>query len=74
VAYEPVTAPTAGAPPVIPPPRPQFFAYVVVDVSSEPATPVRVELHRAKAREFVTWSPDAAHLRIRRAKVTLYAK
>lgn len=57
-----------------PAPRPSFFAYVVVDVSTTPAAPLEVKLTRAEARKFVEWRPDADRLRIRRAKVTLYAK
>lgn len=65
-----MTAP-AYAPP---PPRQTFPAYVVIDVSTTPPTPVTLKMHRADAREHITWSPDAEHLRIRRAKVTLYEK
>lgn len=57
-----------------PPPRQTFSLYVVVDVSTTPPTPVITKMHRAEAREYITWSPDAEHLRIRKAKVTLYEK
>lgn len=58
----------------LPAPRPSFFAYAVVDVSTTPATPIEVKLTRAEARKFIQWRPDADLLRIRRAKVMLYAK
>lgn len=65
-----MTTPYA-APPALPPP---FFAYVVMDTSVTPATPIEVKLTRAEARKFVQWRPDADVLRIRRAKVRPYTK
>lgn len=69
--HEQVTVPAFVAPPAL---RPSFFAYVVVDVTTTPATPLEVKLTRAEARKTIQWRADADHLRIRRAKITLYAK
>jgi hypothetical protein len=73
-----VTAPTAPGVAIgagrRPPPRQSFIAHVVVDISTTPPTPIETKFTRAEARKFVQWRPDADSLRIRRAKVTLYAK
>jgi hypothetical protein len=59
-------------PPPLPIKRPSFYAYVVVDGTAAELTPIEVKLSRSAAREFITWSPDADKLRIRRARVTPY--
>lgn len=58
----------------IPAPRPSFYGYAIVDVTTDPPTPVGVELSRSAARTEIDTKPEAerAPLRIRRARVTLY--
>lgn len=61
----------AGAPP---PPRQSFIAYVVVDITTTPPTPIEVKFSRSEAQKFRLWRPDADSLRVRRSKVTLFDK
>lgn len=56
----------------IPAPRPSFYAYAIVDVTTVPPTPVGVELTRSEARKKIEWLEDADNLRVRRARVSLY--
>lgn len=53
-------------------PRPAFYAYVVVDKTTEPVTPLAVKLTRKDARKEVEFNPDADNLRVRRARVILF--
>lgn len=61
---------------VLPPPRPpvrqSYYSYTIVDVSTEPPTPVDVRMTRAECRELIGWRDDADNLRIRRGRTTLY--
>jgi hypothetical protein len=51
---------------------PQYVVYVVVDKSKTPPTPLTIRLTRQLCREFKEKQPNAAELRIRRAKLTLF--
>jgi hypothetical protein len=55
-----------------PPVRPGFYAYVVVDVSQEPAAPQAMKMSRKDARDYISSLETSENLRIRRARVTLY--
>lgn len=48
---------------------PKFYAYVVIDTAASPPAPVKLELSRQAAREWALRQPNAAELRVRRAKV-----
>jgi hypothetical protein len=55
------------------PPVPvRFYAYVVVDKSQNPPAPLTIKLSRQACNEFRSAQPNAAELRVRRAKVTLF--
>ncbi len=56
----------------IPAPRPSFYAYAIVDVATDPPTPVEVLMSRSAAREKIDQILLSTTLRIRRARVTLY--
>ena len=45
----------------------------MIDTATTPPTAVKMELTRRDAREYVRWQSNADLLRIRRARVTLYA-
>lgn len=62
---------------MIPAPAPRFYAYVVVNtVDRSKVDPIAVRLSRGLARTFIEElqekGADVSHLRIRRAKVTLF--
>lgn len=50
----------------------QFVVYVVVDKAKTPMAPLAIKLTRQLCREFIEKQPNAAELRTRRAKVTLF--
>ena len=53
----------------------KLHAYVVVDISTDPPTPLVVELSRRLARQYIDRMKDTVdtrNWRIRRARVTTY--
>jgi hypothetical protein len=56
----------------VPPAPVKFYAYVVVDKSSNPPAPLTIKLSRQACNEFKNAQPNAAELRVRRAKVVLF--
>lgn len=56
----------------IPPPRPSYYVYAIIDPRETPIKLIAVQLSRAEARKHIVWSKDADSLRIRRAKLLLY--
>lgn len=59
-------------PPPIPRPRPSFYVYGTIDISTDPVTLVRVDNSRSEARKKLEFDPEADHRRIRRGRLSLY--
>lgn len=64
-------------PPPVLRPRPQYYVYAVVDMSTvTPDSPnpelVEVKQTRKEGRDLITYHPEADNLRVRRGRLTLY--
>ncbi len=64
-------------PPPVLRPRPSYYVYAVVDMSTvtpDSPTPdlVTVKATRKEGRDFVTFHTDADNLRVRRGRLVLY--
>ena len=51
---------------------PTLYAYVVLDTSTTPHTPLKYELTRKAAQEYRHWQHNADALRVKRARVVVY--
>lgn len=61
---------------LLPPPKPvrhnSFYAYVVVDPSTDPQNYLEVKMSRQEARKALEWREEADRLRVRRIRCVVY--
>lgn len=62
----------SSLPPPVAPRLQSFYAYVIVDPTTDPPKPLEVKMSRREARDALRWREDADQLRVRRIRALIY--